>query len=287
MEPLTIIISFNVGEQVTFGRLAGCIGGMVDEFGLEGMEPAFHRRIVPAIAPATHAADDSVLGQDALEITNDLTIPWNAHTFTVGTSNEFGKFSNLFVRNPFGTYEFAVPDGESRYGYTVNCSSGLQAIAMAAERIMAGMAEQIIAGISDADGFGSVAEVQAYLAADVAGEDGVEVTKRYRFHRGSYKIDVGYEVANRGDKPLAPHAYFQFVRDANLDDVKDLVLYTPGLTGNSKDSYIDILNIRGVITNDFGVGGDPSISVFKNGLYQGRTGAAAVIQPAACGSQTS
>jgi len=45
--------------------------------------------------------------------------------------------------------------------------------------------------------------------------DRADVTKRYRFTRGSYKIDVTYEIANRGDKPIAPHAYFQFVRDAN------------------------------------------------------------------------
>jgi YidC/Oxa1 family membrane protein insertase len=44
---------------------------------------------------------------------------------------------------------------------------------------------------------------------------GAEVVKRYRFHRGSYSIDVAYEVANKTDKPLAAHAYFQFLRDAN------------------------------------------------------------------------
>ena len=49
-------------------------------------------------------------------------------------------------------------------------------------------------------------------ARDAAGAD---VVKRYRFHRGSYLIDVAYEVTNRGDKPIAPQAYFQFLRDAN------------------------------------------------------------------------
>ena len=44
---------------------------------------------------------------------------------------------------------------------------------------------------------------------------GVEVAKVYRFHRGSYQIDIAYEIANRGDKPVAAHAYFQFVRDGN------------------------------------------------------------------------
>ena len=49
--------------------------------------------------------------------------------------------------------------------------------------------------------------------------------------------------------------------------------FTPGITGNSKDSFIDTLSIRGILTNDFGVGGDPSVGVFKNDLYQGRNGA--------------
>lgn len=72
----------------------------------------------------------NVLDQDAFEITNDLTIPFGAHTFTVGTSNEFSKFSNLFVRNPFGNYTFdsfedlqaGVPEF---YEYSYLCRTGL------------------------------------------------------------------------------------------------------------------------------------------------------------------
>ena len=45
--------------------------------------------------------------------------------------------------------------------------------------------------------------------------NGADVVKKYTFHRGSYLIDVSYEIANRGDKPLTPTAYFQFMRDAN------------------------------------------------------------------------
>jgi YidC/Oxa1 family membrane protein insertase len=45
--------------------------------------------------------------------------------------------------------------------------------------------------------------------------NGAEVTKRYVFHRASYVIDVAYDVANKSDKPIAPHAYFQFLRDGN------------------------------------------------------------------------
>jgi YidC/Oxa1 family membrane protein insertase len=39
--------------------------------------------------------------------------------------------------------------------------------------------------------------------------------KRYRFKRGKYDIDVSYDVKNAGDAPIAPTAYFQFLRDHN------------------------------------------------------------------------
>src|SRR5262249_27318404 len=43
--------------------------------------------------------------------------------------------------------------------------------------------------------------------------DGVEVTKVYRFQRGSYLIDVSYEIANKSAAAVSPYAYFQMVRD--------------------------------------------------------------------------
>ncbi len=76
------------------------------------------------------------------------------------------------------------------------------------------------------------------------------------------------------DVPLAITAMTgDFVRDVNLDDVKDLVSFTPGVTGNSTDAFIDGISVRGVRTQDFGTGGDPSAAFFKNGLYEGRNGA--------------
>jgi iron complex outermembrane receptor protein len=76
------------------------------------------------------------------------------------------------------------------------------------------------------------------------------------------------------DVPLAITALSgEFVRDANLDDVKDLVSFTPGISGNSTDGFIDGISVRGVRTQDFGIGGDPSAAFFKNNLYEGRNGA--------------
>ncbi len=66
----------------------------------------------------------------------------------------------------------------------------------------------------------------------------------------------------------------EFTESVNLDDVKDLISFTPGITGNSQDSFIDAVSIRGVRTQDFGVGGDPSAAIFKNELYEGRNGSA-------------
>jgi iron complex outermembrane receptor protein len=75
------------------------------------------------------------------------------------------------------------------------------------------------------------------------------------------------------DVPLAITALSgDFIREVNLNDVKDLIAFTPGITGNSQDSFLDFVSIRGIRTIDFGNGGDPSVSMYKNGLYQGRTG---------------
>ena len=77
------------------------------------------------------------------------------------------------------------------------------------------------------------------------------------------------------DVPLAITAMSgDFIREVNLNDIKDLIQFTPGISGNSKDSFLDFVAVRGIRTIDFGNGGDPSVSLYKNGLYQGRTGSA-------------
>ena len=36
-----------------------------------------------------------------------------------------------------------------------------------------------------------------------------------------------------------------FIQATNLNDVKDLITFTPGITGNSQDSFIDAVSVRG------------------------------------------
>jgi len=51
------------------------------------------------------------------------------------------------------------------------------------------------------------------IRLETTAPNGVKVAKVMTFKRGSYLIDVSWEIANGSDKPLAPHAYFQLQRD--------------------------------------------------------------------------
>ena len=46
----------------------------------------------------------------------------------------------------------------------------------------------------------------------------IKVAKIYTFTRGSYVIDVGYEITNGGATPIVPSAYLQMVRDGKAPD---------------------------------------------------------------------
>ncbi|MBM3390518.1 MAG: membrane protein insertase YidC [Betaproteobacteria bacterium] len=48
--------------------------------------------------------------------------------------------------------------------------------------------------------------------------NGLKVTKILVFNRGSYQIDVAYEISNRGQNPLTSHAYFQLTRDGKVPE---------------------------------------------------------------------
>jgi iron complex outermembrane receptor protein len=74
--------------------------------------------------------------------------------------------------------------------------------------------------------------------------------------------------------PVAVNAYGSaFIEDFNVTNAVDLAKFTPGLNGGSEsDSYIDSIGIRGIITSDYGIGGDASIGLYLDGVYQGRSG---------------
>ena len=55
-------------------------------------------------------------------------------------------------------------------------------------------------------------KIEVRLAA--SGSNGVEVTKVYTFHRGSYLIDVSFEISNQRAGAIQPFSYFQVLRDS-------------------------------------------------------------------------
>ena len=68
------------------------------------------------------------------------------------------------------------------------------------------------------------ADATSYRLADGADElevrlhapavDGIQVSKVYRFRRGSYLIDAGFEITNKTGATIQPYTYFQLVRDS-------------------------------------------------------------------------
>lgn len=59
------------------------------------------------IAGTENSSVANVLRQNVLEVTNDLSVSAGAHNLTLGTSNQFINFYNLFFQNGYGIYTFA------------------------------------------------------------------------------------------------------------------------------------------------------------------------------------
>src|SRR5438046_2788496 len=52
------------------------------------------------------------------------------------------------------------------------------------------------------------------LKLQATGPRGDKVTQVLTFHRGTYVIDVAFDVTNSGSAPITPEAYFQLMRDS-------------------------------------------------------------------------
>ena len=58
------------------------------------------------------------------------------------------------------------------------------------------------------------------LKLQATASNGDKVVQTQTFHRGSYVIDVAYDIANVGNAPVAPFAYFQLTRDTKSQSVQ-------------------------------------------------------------------
>ncbi|MBM3340909.1 MAG: membrane protein insertase YidC [Betaproteobacteria bacterium] len=67
-------------------------------------------------------------------------------------------------------------------------------------------------------------QLEVRLSAPEA--NGVKIDQVYRFTRGSYLIDVSFEITNASDKPLQTFGYYQLVRDRKAPDGDSMMLPT-------------------------------------------------------------
>jgi iron complex outermembrane receptor protein len=75
------------------------------------------------------------------------------------------------------------------------------------------------------------------------------------------------------DVPLSVSAFTgDMLKQGRMADIRGIVDFTPGFSGKTEDGFTDALAMRGISTNDFGIGGDPSVAMFVDGVWSGRTG---------------
>jgi len=69
---------------------------------------------------------------------------------------------------------------------------------------------------------------------------GDKVVQTLTFHRGTYVIDVDYQITNAGAAPIAPYAYFQLTRDTKTPTVQSSMApaaYTGPVIYNETDKF--------------------------------------------------
>jgi YidC/Oxa1 family membrane protein insertase len=77
------------------------------------------------------------------------------------------------------------------------------------------------------------------LRLEAPASNGVKVTKVMTFQRGSYLIDVAYQIENKGPVALAPNAYFQLERDGTEppSDTRMVQTFTGAALYTDGDKY--------------------------------------------------
>jgi hypothetical protein len=86
----------------------------------------------------------NVLRQDIFELTNNVTIPLNAHTITVGGRLEYNRIFNDFQQRAFGAYKFSSLDSLERaqpVGYSVAYANGPSVAADFRSRMLSAYAQ--------------------------------------------------------------------------------------------------------------------------------------------------
>jgi len=118
---------------------------------------------------------------------------------------------------------------------------------------------KVLAGTGLAAATTGVAFAQAADAPEVLEE--VTVSAQLRT-QSLQDVPIAIQVVDRG-----------LIQDIAAEDMSDLNGYVPGLVVSGDSPTQPRYQIRGIQTGDFGVGTDPAVGVYVDGIYSARTGA--------------
>lgn len=150
----------------------------------------------PAVAPAGTSGSAAPAPVEKLQLTTDLF----KVSFT-GAGGDIERLELLKHRDPVEkTKNLVLFDASHQY----YAQTGLMGESLPTHR----SAFKISGPTEMADG---VNEVSIRFTAPA--ENGIKATKIYTFKRGSYLIDVTWEIENGSQKTITPYAYFQLQRD--------------------------------------------------------------------------
>jgi len=189
--------------------------------------------VVPA-APAGPAAAPAVPGSTTPAVTAGETVVVKTDLYTAHIDTLGGVLTELALSAHRDTYDETKPYVllQRNAERTFIAQTGLLGEGMPNHRTLW---KQLPGPRELAPGASSL-DVQ--LEATAANGD--KVVQTLTFHRGSYIIDVGYEITNAGSAPIAPFAYFQLTRDAKTPVVQSSMApaaYTGPVIYNEADKF--------------------------------------------------
>ena len=108
------------------------------------------------------------------------------------------------------------------------------------------------------------APVQAQDAGGTARIETITVTAQRR-SQDVQRVPLTLDVVTTAD-----------IERVAADDLSDIDAFVPGLEVSGGSPTQPRFSIRGVSTSDFGVGTDPAVGVYVDGVYAARSGASLV-----------
>jgi YidC/Oxa1 family membrane protein insertase len=161
--------------------------------------------VSPEIGTGTVAGSVSVPAHTAAVLAPRMTV--TTDLLKVEISAEGGNLVRVEFRKHKAvgntTEDFVLLDGSGAHEYVAQ--SGLIGSGLPNHKTLFQLPSGDVAMADGKD------ELQVRLTAPTV--DGVAVEKVLAFHRGSYVVDVAYEIHNGGTTAISPYGYFQFLRD--------------------------------------------------------------------------